>query len=64
MGKKVLVSVRFEPEIAELLNEIPEKLGIDKSDFIRLAVRQKLAEMSFLDEKTKKVFGIKEGGEK
>lgn len=63
MARKVLIGVRFEEEIAKILEEISKNLGIDKSDFIRMAVREKLAEMSFLDEKTKKVFGIiKRGG--
>ena len=55
-GRKVLIGVRFEPEIAELLDEVSNKLGIDRSDFIRIAVREKLAKMNYLDEETKKIF--------
>ena len=58
-----VVGVRFDLETAEILEEVSKKLGIDKSDFVRMVVREKLAEMSFLDEKTKKVFGILKGGD-
>lgn len=47
-----------------MIEEVSKTLGIDKSDFIRIAVREKLAELSFLDEETKKVFGILKRGDK
>ncbi len=49
---------RIVLEIAKMVEEVSRSLGLDKSDFIRMAVREKLAEMSFLDEKTKKVFKV------
>lgn len=55
MKPKHIVYTRLgeEKEIAE---KIAEKMGISLSDFIRLSLRAKLAEMSFLDSETKKVF--------
>ncbi len=61
--KSIVIGVRFDKETAQLIEEVSRNLGIDKSDFIRLAVREKLARMSFLDEKTKKIFGALEGGD-
>jgi len=58
--KRVVISVSFDEETAKSLDEVSKSLGVSKNDFIRLAVREKLARMSFLDEKTKKVFGIRE----
>ena len=60
MGSKVYVAVRFDREVYELMKKVAEKLGVTLSDFVRMAVREKLARMSFLDDETKKVFGIKE----
>ena len=64
IGRSVVIGVRFEEEIAKMIEEVSKTLGIDKSDFIRIAVREKLAELSFLDEETKKVFGILKRGDK
>lgn len=58
MGK-IVISVAFDEETAKSLEEVSKSLGISKNDFIRMAVREKLARMSFLDEETKKAFGIK-----
>ena len=55
-------TVRFDKRTIEMVNKVAEKLGITFSDFVRMAVREKLARMSLLDEETKKVFGI--GGDK
>ena len=52
-------TVRFDRETIELVKKVAEKLGITFSDFVRMAVREKLARMSFLDDETKKVFGVR-----
>jgi len=64
MGRKIVIGVRFDLETAKILEEVSKMLGIDKSDFIRMSVREKLAEMSFLDEKTKKVFRLVKKGDR
>lgn len=61
---KTIVGVRFDEETARAIQEVVESLGIDKSDFIRLAVREKLAQMSYLDEKAKKALGMIQRGDK
>ena len=58
MGKKgKYVAFREENEIIELVDNVVADKGIDRSDFIREAVRKRLAELSFFSEQTKKALG-------
>ena len=58
MGKKgKYVAFREENEIIELVDHVVADKGIDRSDFIREAVRKRLAELSFFSEQTKKALG-------
>ncbi len=62
MGKKgKYVAFREENEIIELVDHVVADKGIDRSDFIREAVRKRLAELSFFSEQTKKALGALEG---
>jgi len=61
MGKKgKYVAFREENEIIELVDHVVADKGIDRSDFIREAVRKRLAELSFFSEQTKKALGALE----
>lgn len=60
--KGVVRSIRFSEEEYRIAKEVAEKLGIGFSDFVRLAVRKMLTEMSFFDERTKKIFEILKRG--
>jgi metal-responsive CopG/Arc/MetJ family transcriptional regulator len=61
MGKKgKYVAFRDEEEIIELIDNVVADRGIDRSDFIREAIRKRLAEMNFFSDKTKKALGALE----
>jgi len=63
MGKKEkYVAFRDEGEIITLIDAVVADKGIDRSDFIREAIRKRLAELSFFSERTKKALGIKVEG--
>lgn len=54
------VAFRETIEIVELLDQVVTSKGIDRSDFIREAIRKQLAELSFLSPADKKALGVKE----
>ena len=54
------VAFREKIEIIELLDKVVESKGIDRSDFIREAIRKRLGDLSFLPAADKKALGIKE----
>ena len=54
------VAFREKLEIVELLDKVVIAKGIDRSDFIREAVRKRLADLSFLPAEDKKALGVKE----
>lgn len=60
VGKEKYVAFREEERIVKLLDSIAADKGIDRSDFIREAIRKRLAEMSFFSDKTKKALGALE----
>ena len=51
------MAFREEHEIIDLVDHVVADKGIDRSDFIREAVRKRLAELSFFSEQTKKALG-------
>jgi metal-responsive CopG/Arc/MetJ family transcriptional regulator len=59
-GKKKYVAFRDEQEIINLIDAVVADKGIDRSDFIREAIRKRLADLSFFSEKTKKALGVLE----
>ena len=54
------VAFREKKEIIQILDKVVNSKGIDRSDFIREAVRKRLADLSFLPADDKKALGIKE----
>ena len=50
MKKEKWVVFREEAKIVNLIDEIVERRGIDRSDFIREAVRKQLTELGFFPE--------------
>lgn len=54
------VAFREKQEIVTLLDKVVSAKGIDRSDFIREAVRKRLADLSFLPAEDKKALGVKE----
>lgn len=57
---KKFVAFREKIEIVNLLDQVVASKGIDRSDFIREAVRKRLADLSFLSPIDKKALGVKE----
>ena len=57
-GKTRYVAFKEEEEIVELLDQIVSSKGIDRSDFIREAIRKELANLSYFSEETKKALGV------
>jgi len=58
MGRKEkYVAFRDEEKIIDLIDVVAADRGIDRSDFIREAIRKCLADLSFFSEKTKKALG-------
>lgn len=54
------VAFREKTKIIQILDKVVDSKGIDRSDFIREAVRKRLADLSFLPTDDKKALGIKE----
>ena len=63
MSKEKYIAFRDETTIIELIDKIARERGIDRSDFIREAIRRRLADLSFFNEETKKALGIKEASQ-
>jgi len=58
--KEKFVAFRDEEEIIELIDQVAKNKGIDRSDFIREAIRKRLADLSFFSEEIKKSLGVLE----
>jgi len=56
--KEKFVAFRDEPEIIDLIDQVSSDKGIDRSDFIREAIRRRLADLSFFSTERKKALGI------
>lgn len=52
------ISLRIEPEILRLVNEVADARGISRSDFIRLSLKTELARLSYLPANVKKALGV------
>jgi len=52
------VGIRLRPEDYRLLEHIAKARGIDKSDFIRQAIRSEFAKLGYLDDRSKKALGV------
>jgi metal-responsive CopG/Arc/MetJ family transcriptional regulator len=50
MKKEKWVVFREEAKLVNLIDEVVERKGIDRSDFIREAVRKQLTELGFFPE--------------
>jgi metal-responsive CopG/Arc/MetJ family transcriptional regulator len=57
--KERWVAFREEQKLVNLIDSIVDIKGIDRSDFIREAIRKELASLSFLPEIQKKALGVK-----
>lgn len=57
-GRLEVVSVRFTKRIRDLIRKVANARGSDESTFIRQAVHQELARLSFLTDDEKKALGI------
>ena len=57
--KERWVAFREEQELVNLIDSVVDSKGIDRSDFIREAIRKELASLSFLPEIQKKALGVK-----
>jgi len=58
--KEKYVAFRDEEEIINLIDAVVADKGIDRSDFIREAIRKRLADLSFFSDKAKKALGVLE----
>jgi len=56
--REKFVAFREEEQIIKLLDQVAADKGIDRSDFIREAVRKSLAELSFFSVEQKKALGL------
>jgi metal-responsive CopG/Arc/MetJ family transcriptional regulator len=61
--KERYVAFKDEEEIIKLIDGVVAIKGINRSGFIREAIRKRLAEMSFFSEETKKVLGVPQTSE-
>ena len=61
--KERYVAFKDEAEIIELVDGVVAVKGINRSGFIREAIRKRLAEMSFFSEETKKALGVPQTSE-
>jgi metal-responsive CopG/Arc/MetJ family transcriptional regulator len=56
--KEKYVAFKEEEELVNLIDSVVAVKGIDRSDFIREAIRKRLAELNFFSEETKKALGV------
>jgi post-segregation antitoxin (ccd killing protein) len=56
--KSKFVSVRLGSKDYELLKRVSQARGIDISAFVREAIRREFARLSYLNDETKKAFGL------
>jgi metal-responsive CopG/Arc/MetJ family transcriptional regulator len=57
--KEKWVAFREEQKLVNIIDSVVDIKGIDRSDFIREAIRKELASLSFLPEIQKKALGVK-----
>lgn len=57
--KPTWVSVLFDRDTVQLINEVTKARGETRSSFVRRAVRMALGELSYLSDEEKKALGIK-----
>ena len=57
--KEKWVAFREEQKLVNIIDNVVDSKGIDRSDFIREAIRKELASLSFLPEIQKKALGVK-----
>jgi hypothetical protein len=57
--KERWVVFREEKAFVSIIDKVADVKGINRSDFIREAIRKHLAELGFLSEKQKRVLGTK-----
>jgi len=58
MKKEKFVAFRDDEEIINLVDKVCFDRGMDRSDFMREALRKRLAELSFFSEEAKKSLGV------
>ena len=58
--KERWVVFREERAFVNIIDKVAEVKGVNRSDFIREAIRKRLAELGFLSEKQRRVLGTKE----
>lgn len=56
--KEKFVAFREDEAIIQPVDQVAEYKGIDRSDFIREAIRKSLAALSFFSEEAKKALGV------
>jgi len=61
--KERYVAFKDEKEIIKLIDDVVAIKGINRSGFIREAIRKRLAELSFFSEETKKALGVPQTSE-
>ena len=61
--KEKYVAFKDEEEIIELIDYVVAVKGINRSGFIREAIRKRLAELNFFSEETKKALGVPQTSE-
>jgi len=57
-----VITFKEERRVVNILDEVVREKGIDRSDFIREAIRSRLANLSFFSEDAKKALGVLEKG--
>jgi len=61
--KERYVAFKDGKEIIKLIDDVVAIKGINRSGFIREAIRKRLAELSFFSEETKKALGVPQTSE-
>lgn len=56
--RNIVIGVRVEQKLRDLIQKVCEARGEDISDFVRRAIRRELASLSFFDDETKKALGV------
>lgn len=54
----LVLHVRFDEETKEAIEKSATAMGVQQVDFVKLAVREKLARIGLLDEKVKKILKV------
>jgi metal-responsive CopG/Arc/MetJ family transcriptional regulator len=62
--KEKWVAFREEQKLIKLIDSVVDIKGIDRSDFIREAIRKRLAELSFFSDESKKALEVPQSSKK